>query len=136
MAGEGRARYAVKSATLTYGGVTYDIATAPTMKGEAKEAVEVTALSDSKKQWIPGALAEDKDFTVSIYEKATGNLSVSVTPAACVISSTLENGVADQTVTVTYSNAIITDVSPASIDASSDRKATYEVTIKPDGSDA
>ena len=136
MAGDGIARYAVKSATLTYGGVTYDIATGPVMKGETKEAVDVTALSDGKQRFIPGAFAVDDEFTVTTFSKASGNLTVSATPAACVISTTFENGVADQTLTVTYANAIITKVQPASIDASGDRKATYEVTIKPDGSDA
>lgn len=137
MAGEtGRARYAVKSATLTFGGVTYDMASGPTMKGQTKEAVEVTALSDSQKQFIPGALLEDDEVQCSIYDNGGTNLTVGVTPAALTISVTLENGVADATATVSYPKAIVTKVSPASIDASGDRKATYDVTFRPDGSAA
>ena len=49
-------RYAVKSAVLTFGGETYDMATGPAMKAETKEAVDTTALSDSVKQFITGAL--------------------------------------------------------------------------------
>ena len=136
MADTGRARYAVKSATLTFGGVTYDMATGPTMKGQTKEAVEVTALSDSQKQFIPGALLEDDEVQCSIYDNGGTNLTVSDTPSQLVISVTLENGVADATATVTYAKAIVTKVAPPSIDASSDRKATYDVTFRPDGSSA
>ena len=135
MAGEtGRARYAVKSAILTFDSVTYDMASGPTMKAETKEAVEVTALSDQIKQFIPGAVKEVDEFTVSLYDKGASNLTVDVTPAALTISVTLENGVADATATVSYANAIVTKVAPPSVDASGDRKATYDVTFRPDGS--
>ena len=135
MAGDtGRARYAVKSATLTFNGVPYDMASGPAMAAETKEAVEVTALSDSVKQFITGALKEVDEFTVTLYDKGASNLTVDTAPAALTISVTLENGVADATATVSYNKAIITKVSPPSIDASSDRKATYDVTFRPDGS--
>ena len=134
MAGNGRARYAVKSAIMTYGGVTYDMATGPTMKSQTREACEVTALSDGQKQFIPGALLEDDEFTVTLYDKGDANLTVSVTPAACVLAVTLENGVADATATVTYPSCIVTKVSAPGIDASGDRKATYDATLRPDGS--
>ena len=135
MAGEtGRARYAVKSATLTFNGTTYDMATGPAMAAETKDAVEVTALSDSIKQFIPGALKEVDEFTVSIYQKGSGNLTVDTASAALTISVTLENGVADATATVSYNKAIITKVAPPSLDATGDRKATYDVTFRPDGS--
>lgn len=135
MAGEtGRARYAVKSATLTFNSVTYDMATGPAMAAETKEAVEVTALSDNVKQFITGALKEVDEFNVTLYDKGASNITVDATPAALTISVTLENGVADATATVSYNKAIVTKVSPASIDASGDRKATYDVTFRPDGS--
>lgn len=135
MAGEtGRARYAVKSATLTFNSTTYDMASGPAMAAETKEAVEVTALSDTVKQFITGALKEVDEFTVTLYDKGANNLTVDTAPAALSISVTLENGVADATATVSYAKAIVTKVAPPSIDASSDRKATYDVTFRPDGS--
>ena len=135
MAGEtGRARYAVKSATLTFNSVTYDMASGPAMAAETKEAVEVTALSDSVKQFITGALKEVDEFTVTLYDKGANNLTVDTAPAALSISVTLENGVADATATVSYAKAIVTKVAPPTIDARSDRKATYDVTFRPDGS--
>ena len=135
MAGEtGRARYAVKSATLTFNSVTYDMASGPAMAAETKEAVEVTALSDSVKQFITGALKEVDEFTVTLYDKGANNLTVDTAPAALSISVTLENGGADATATVSYAKAIVTKVAPPTIDASSDRKATYDVTFRPDGS--
>lgn len=136
MADTGRARYAIKTATLTFGGATYDMASGPAMAAETKEAVEVTALSDSVKQFITGALKEVDEFTVTLYDKGANNITVDDTAAALSISVTLENGVADATATVSYAKAIVTKVSPPSIDASSDRKATYDVTFRPDGSSA
>ena len=135
MAGEtGRTRYAVKSATLTFNSVTYDMATGPAMKAETKDAVDVTALSDSIKQFIPGALKETDEFTVTLYQKGANDITVDATPAALTISVTLENGIADATASVAYAKCIVTKVAPASLDASGDRKGTYDVTFRPDGS--
>lgn len=127
-------RYAVKSATLNFGGTAYDMASGPAMKGETKDAVETTALSDQIKQFITGALKEVDEFTIQLYQKGTGDITVDADPAALTISVTLENGVEDVTASVAYSKAIVTKVSPPSIDASSDRKAVYDVTFRPDGS--
>lgn len=127
-------RYAVKSATLNFGGTAYDMASGPAMKGETKDAVETTALSDQIKQFITGALKEVDEFTIQLYQKGTGDITVDADPAALTISVTLENGVEDVTTSVAYSKAIVTKVSPPSIDASSDRKAVYDVTFRPDGS--
>ena len=136
MAGEtGRQRYAVKSATFTFGGTTYDMASGPFMKSQSKEALDVTALSDTQKQFIPGALLEDSEFTVTLYSKGSSNdLTVNTTPAAVVISTTLENGVQDATATASYNKCIITNVVYPNTDASGDRKGTYDVTVRPDGS--
>ena len=134
MAGEtGRARYAVKSATLSFNSNSYDMASGPAAKGETQEAVEVTALSDGVKQFIPGALTEVDEFTVTLYQKGSGDIAVG-TAGALTLTVTLENGVADATATVSYNKCIVTKVAPPSIDASGDRKATYDVTFRPDGS--
>ena len=134
MAGEtGRARYAVKSATLSFNSNSYDMASGPAMVAQTQEAVEVTALSDSIKQFIPGALKESDEFTVTLYQKGSGDIAVG-TAGALTITVTLENGVADATATVSYNKCIVTKVAPPSIDASGDRKATYDVTFRPDGS--
>jgi hypothetical protein len=127
-------RYAVKSATLTFGSTTYDMASGPAMKAETKDAVETTALSDQVKQFITGALKEVDEFTVSLYQKGTGDITVDDTPAALTIAVTLENGGTDVTASVAYAKAIVTKVAPPSLDASGDRKAVYDVTFRPDGS--
>lgn len=130
-------RYAVKSATFKFGSKSYDMETGPAMKAETKEAVETTALSDTIKQFIPGALKEVDEFTVPLYMKGTADdLKVDDSPAAVEIEVTLENG-EDQDVSglkVTYNKCIITKVAPSQIQASSDRKALYDVTFRPDGS--
>lgn len=127
-------RYAVKSAVLTFGGETYDMATGPAMKAETKEAVDTTALSDSVKQFTTGALKEIDEFTVTLYQKGSGDITVDAAPAALSIAVTLENGGTDVTANVAYAKAIVTKVAPPSLDASSDRKAVYDVTFRPDGS--
>ena len=130
-------RYHVKSATLSFNSTSYEMASGPAAKGQTKEAVDVTALSDSVKQFIPGALVEDDEFTVTLYDKGTGMPTVSSTPAALTISVTLSNGVdADVTAAVSYNKAIVTKVAPPSQDGSGDRKATVDVTFRPDGSAA
>ncbi|MBR2487979.1 MAG: hypothetical protein IKB52_02550 [Kiritimatiellae bacterium] len=130
-------RYHVKSATLTFGSTTYEMASGPAAKGQTKEAVDVTALSDSVKQFIPGALVEDDEVSVSLYDKGTGMPTVGTAPAALTISVTLSNGVdADVSATVSYNKAIVTKVAPPSQDGSGDRKATVDVTFRPDGSAA
>ena len=128
-------RYAVKTATLTYGSASFDMASGPAAQGETCEAVDVTALGDSVKQFIKGALTELDEFTVTLYQKGSGDLTTATTAAALTISVTLENGSGtDVTTSVSYARALITKVSPPSIDASGDRKATYDVTFRPDGS--
>ena len=130
-------RYHVKSATLTFGASTFEMATGPAAKAQTREAVDVTALSDTKKQFIPGALVEDDEFTVTLYDKGSGMPTVSDTPAALTITAKLSNGVdADVTETVSYNAAIVTKVAPPNHDGDGDRKATVDVTFRPDGSEA
>ena len=130
-------RYHVKSATLSFNSTSYEMASGPAAKGQTKEAVDVTALSDSVKQFIPGALVEDDEFTVTLYDKGTGMPTVDSIPAALTISVTLSNGVGeDVTEAVSYNKAIVTKVAPPSQDGSGYRKATVDVTCRPDGSTA
>lgn len=127
-------RYHVKSATLTFGGTAYEMASGPAAKGQTREAVEVTSLADSTKQFIPGALVEDDEFTVSLYDKGTGMPTVGSDPAALVIAVVLSNGQdEDVSASVSYNKAIVTKVAPPSQDGSGDRKATIEVTFRPNG---
>ena len=129
------ARYHVKSATLTFGSNTFEMASGPAAKSQTKEAVDVTALADSVKQFIPGALVEDDEFTVSLYDKGSSMPSVGSSPAALTIAVTLSNGQdADVTETVSYNKAIVTKVAAPNQDGSGDRKATVDVTFRPDGS--
>ena len=130
-------RYHVKSATLTFGSSTFEMASGPAAKSQTKEAVEVTALADSVKQFIPGALVENDEVEVELYDKGSSMPAVGDTPEALTITVKLSNGVdADVTETVSYNKAIVTKVSAPSQDASGDRKATVSVTFRPDGSAA
>lgn len=128
-------RYAVKTAVLTFGSTNFDMESGYAMKPETKEAVEVTALSDTIKQFIEGALKEMDEFTLPIYMKGANDITVDDSPAALSIAVVLENGIdADVEVSVAWNRAIVTKVAPSQIQASSDRKALYDVTFRPDGS--
>ena len=133
------ARFHIKSATLTVGSTAYEMASGPAGSGKAqtREAVEVTALSDSVKQFIQGALIEDDEFTVSLYDKGTGMPTVSDTPASLTLAVILSNGVdSDVSASVAYTKAIVTKVAPPNQEGSGDRKATVDVTFRPTGAAA
>lgn len=131
-------RNAVKSATLKFGEATYDMETGPAVKGESRDAVEVTALSDTVKRFIKGALKELDEFTLPLYMKGENDITVDDDPAALEIEVVLENGIDEDIsgIKVSYAKAIVTKVAPSQIQASSDRKALYDVTFRPDGSEA
>lgn len=128
------ARYHVKSATLKFGETAFEMANGPAAKGETREAVEVTSLADTVKKFIPGAVKELDELTVTLFDKGSGMPTVDDKPAKLEISVTLSDGEnADVSAKVEYLKAIVTKVAPPSQDATGDRKATVDVTFKPNG---
>lgn len=126
-------RWGVKSATLQYGGTTYDMASGPAGKSETRDAIDVTALSENTKHFITGALKEVDEFTVTLFQ-GTSDITVDTAPASATLSVVLENGVdSDTSIGVKFNNLIVTKVAYPSQDASGDRKGTYDVTFRPDG---
>lgn len=126
-------RWGVKSATLEYGGTTYDMASSPAGKSETRDAIDVTALSENTKHFITGALKEVDEFTVTLFQ-GTSDITVDTAPASAMLSVVLENGVdSDTSISAMFNNLIVTKVSYPSQDASGDRKGTYDVTFRPDG---
>ncbi len=129
-------RFALKSGTLKFGNTVYDAASIIALPPETREAVDVTATSDTVHQYIKGALKNNDEITLTLYMKASGNLNVDMDPAALEFDGVLEDGITtpDPTVSVDFNRAIITKVSPPYLEATSDRKAVYDVTFQPDGS--
>lgn len=126
-------RWGVKSATLEYGGTTYDMASGPAGKSETRDAIDVTALSENTKHFITGALKEVDEFTVTLFQGAN-DITVDTAPASAMLSVVLENGVdSDTSISVGFNNLIVTKVAYPAQDASGDRKGTYDVTFRPDG---
>ena len=126
-------RWGVKSATLEYGGTTYDMASGPAGKSETRDAIDVTALSENTKHFITGALKEVDEFTVTLFQ-GTSDITVDTAPASAMLSVVLENGVdSDTSISAKFNNLIVTKVAYPSQDASGDRKGTYDVTFRPDG---
>lgn len=134
MSGSSIDRWGVKSATLTFGSSTYEMAAGPSGQSETREPIEVTSLSDQVKRFIKGALKEIDEFTVTLYQKSSGNITSDDAPAAISLAVTLENGIdSDASASVSIPNAIVGKVAYPNHDASGDRKATYDVTFRPDG---
>lgn len=131
-------RFALKSGTLTFGDTAYDAASIIVLPPETREAVDVTATSDEVHQYIKGALKNNDEITLTLYMKASGNLSTDAAPAAFAVAGVLEDGITtpDPTISLNFNRAIITKVSPPYLEATSDRKAVYDVTFQPDGSTA
>ena len=131
-------RFALKSGTLTFDSATYDAASIIVLPPETRDAVDVTATSDDVHQYIKGAVKNNDEITLTLYMKASGNLSVDATPAAFAVAGVLEDGITtpDPTISLAFNRAIITKVSPPYLEATSDRKAVYDVTFQPDGSTA
>lgn len=126
-------RWGVKSATLEYGGTKYDMASGPAGKSETRDAIDVTALSENTKHFITGALKEVDEFTVTLFQ-GTSDITVDTAPASAMLSVVLENGVdSDTSISAMFNNLIVTKVAYPSQDASGDRKGTYDVTFRPDG---
>lgn len=131
-------RYHVKTATMTFGSTPYEMATGPHAKGQTKEALDVTSLADVFKQFIPGALTEDDEFTVTIYDKGPdARPKVSDEPATLAFKVALSNGDgSDVAADFSYVKAIVTKVSPPSHEGNGERKATIDVTFRPNGEQA
>lgn len=127
-------RWGVKSATLTFGGTAYEMDVGKTGKSETKEAIDVTSLADTAKRFIAGALKETDEFDVTLFQSSS-DLTVDTAPAALAIAVTLENGIdSDATASVSIAKAIITKVNYPDQSGNGDRKGTYVVTFRPDGS--
>lgn len=128
-------RYHVKTATVTFGSTSYEMATGPAAPGWTREPTDVTALGDTHKQFIPGALIEDDEITVTIYDKGPNNRPKKTdVPAALAFVVKLSNGEdSDVNADFTIPKAIITKVSPPSQDGGGDRRATLDVTFRPNG---
>lgn len=131
-------RFALKNATLTFGTATYDTSTIIVLPPQTREAVDVTANSDDVHQYIKGALKNNDEITLTIYQKSSGNITVDDAPAALAVAGNIEDGVTtpDPTVSLNIPRAIVTKVSPPYIEATGDRKLVYDVTFQPDGSAA
>lgn len=129
-------RWGIKSATLTFGGTAYDMASGIAGKSETRDALEVTALSDQVKKFIVGALKEIDEFTLTLFQ-GTSDITIDTEPTSASLSVTLENGIdEDATVTASFNKLIVTKVAYPTQDASGERKATYDVTFRPDGATA
>ena len=130
-------RYHVAKATLKIGTKTFEMATGPHAKSKTREACEVTSLADAIKQFIPGALTEEDEFNVNIYDPgADDRPSTDDAPAKIEFAVTLSRGQGttdDKSADFSYEKGIVTHVGSPSHEGNGERKATLEITIRPNG---
>ena len=131
------ARYHVAKSVLKIGTATFDMETGPAAKGVTREACDVTSLADAIKQFIPGALTEEDEFTVTIYDPGVeGRPKTSDAPAKVEFEVVLSRGQGttdDKSANFSYEKGIITKVSPPNHEGAGERKATVDITIRPNG---
>ena len=120
---------------MTFGTKSYDMDVGLAAKPQTREATEVTSLGDTFKRFIPGALTEDDELTITIYDPGLENRpKTSDAPAALSFAVVLSNGEdADLDANFSYVKAIVTKVSPPSQEGKGERLATIDVTFRPNG---
>ena len=127
-------RYHVKSATLTFGSATYEMETGPHAPGWTREPTDVTALNDNHKQFIPGALVNNKEFQAVVQGIAEAPEINKVADVALTI--VFNDGKEDVKKEVEIPNCILKDIDPPAADATGDRAANWTLTFQPGGSTA
>lgn len=128
-----RSRYGVKTSTLKFGEKTYEMSAGPAGKSVTREAIEVTSLEDTVKQFIRGSLKEIDEFTVTLFQ-GSADITEDAAPAVLQLDVVLENGEDEDIQTsVVIGSAAVTKVTYPNHEGSGDRKATYDVTFRPTG---
>ena len=127
------AKYKVKSLSMTWNSTTYKVRSMPAGKGQSSDPVDVTTLDDVESRFIPGALANNKEFQVvvqGITEAPTLN-----TQSEMSLAIVYNDGTTDTSKTVTIPACILKDIDPPAADATGDRGANWTLTFQPGGSD-
>lgn len=127
-------RMVVRHAKLRVGGREHEVASlACGGRSMTCEAVDVTALSDTVKRFVGGAVTEYDEFTATLYQTDGGDLAAGSAPETVVIEVALGDGEIEPSVMTIEFKALITKVAYPEQEATGDRKATYDVTFRPLG---
>lgn len=119
--------------TLTIAGVLADFEILEGVPdfGESREMIDATTLSDTKVQERAHPLPKLKEFTFKVADKGTRPVTTAV-GVKVTISATDETGAALSS-TAREVMAVISDVSPETVNVGSGRVPAYSVTINPTG---
>lgn len=111
-----------KTASLTFGSAAYKMKSMPAGRPRSCEAVDVTTLSDAKKQFAPGALTVNGEINVTI----AGD-----TPPALNSKASLSLTVGEET--IDCGTAICRSATPADIEAGGNRERKWDCVFQPCG---
>ena len=126
-------KYKVKSLTMTWNGVSYKVRSMPAGKGQSSDPVDVTTLDDVESRFIPGALANNKEFQ-AVVQGLTEAPAIN-TQSDMTLAIVFNDGSSDTSKSVTIPACILKDVDPPAADATGDRGANWTLTFQPGGSD-
>ena len=127
------AKYKVKSLSMTWNSTTYKVRSMPAGKGQSSDPVDVTTLDDVESRFIPGALANNKEFQ-AVVQGLTEAPAIN-TQADMTLTIVYNDGSTDTSKTVTIPACILKDIDPPAADATGDRGANWTLTFQPGGSD-
>jgi len=123
------ARYKIKSLTMKFNNVSYDVKKIPAGQGVASDPVDVTCLGDASLSYLPGALVNNKEIQ-AVVNGITDAPAVN-TVGSLEMTIVYNNGNADTSKTVTIANCILKDVEPPAAEAGGDRSADWTLTFQP-----
>lgn len=125
----GKSKQVVVTATVTFGGTSYDCRKIPGGIPESCEPPDVTVLADVEQRFEASALTQDDAVELEMVSAPSLNAK-----AALVLTLKVsEAGATATSSTVNLGDCIVTNIEPSSVEAGGDRVKTYTVTFQPVG---
>ena len=115
--------------SLTFGGVEYDVKSIVPGVSETTDLPDVTVGKDVEQRFEKSAVTEDAEFTVTMASAP----SLNAVGAVVVKMKTSEGGAAVADDDKQLGPCIVTNVTPATIEAGGDRVRWFDVTFRPTG---
>lgn len=114
----------ISSATLTFDGTDYKLKSIPSGRPVSCEAIDVTCLDDSKRQFVPGALKINGEISAVIASDAPPAENAKGALALALGGSSVDCG-----------DAVVKSVEPSTIEVGGNREQTWSVVFQPCGAD-
>ena len=125
------AKYKVQSVTATFGTTALLVKSCPAGDGKQSDPVDVTTLDDTETKYLPGALVNSKEITLTC-QGLTEAPAIN-TVADLVITAKFNDGNSDTEKKVTVAKCILKEATPPAAEAGGDRSATWDLVFQPGG---